>query len=163
MSHDFIPEKGQWFNPGHELPTAEGRVTGIISINPEPDNPSKNLVTVQCSTCHNTYTDIGIIALNAINFARPTGIGNEPFRRCTTCRTEDRHPSNAEYLRHVQRVREAARGRLSMSQDYSDLQERSLRAEGSERMRLHAELEDMLRKCDEVAHKKADEMWEAAQ
>lgn len=152
--------KGQWLNPGHELPTLDDCVTGVVGLAPDPDNPSRNLMTVQCSTCHATYTDSGILAVRAINFARPSGFGHEPFRRCATCRDEDRQPDAVEYLRHIQRVREKARGALTRSEKFRELQNRSLKARGAEHIRLHAQLEDMLRQCDNAAREEAEASWQ---
>lgn len=158
------PQRGEWTYPGHTLPTLEGLVSGTVAIHDNPKDSSRPLFTVQCSTCHATYTDHQIFAVQAINFARtPQGgytFGTEPFRRCSTCREKGREPDNAAYLRHVKKLQENARCSLIRSDKFRELQDRTLRAQGPERSVLQAQLEDMLRKTYEAAEAEADATWE---
>lgn len=164
MTISHTARRGEWDYPGRVLPTLEGCVSGIIARDVDPEKPHRKLLTVQCSTCHATYTDHQIFAVQAINFARtPQGgytFGTEPFRRCSTCREKGREPDNAAYLRHVNKLQENARCSLIRSDKFRELQDRTLRAQGPERSVLQTQLEDMLRKAYEAAEAEADATWE---
>lgn len=167
MSATHSPQRGEWTYPGHALPTLEGRITGVIAINADPDKPHRRLLTVQCSTCHAAYTDHQIFAVKAINFARTRkggyAFGSEPFRRCSTCRDAGLEPDNAAFLRHVEKFRDRARDSLCRSDEYCELQGRTLRAKGPERGVLQSRLEDMLRKVCEKAEAEAEATWDTAE
>ena len=153
-----MPALRVWESHDGPLPTVEGCVDGITYRG--FDDLGRTIITAQCSTCHRTYTDLMILALRAVSFARQGEFGGaEPFRRCGECRKGGREPANADKLRHVQRHRNAGRYTLRNADRWREVEQASLRAKGQHRGRLEVKLRNMLLACDVESEKKAEEAW----
>lgn len=81
-----------WTDQPGPLPTLPGKVEGIVaSWDATPDARAR--VTVQCSACHRTHTDVVFWAVKACDFsADPGETGWHKYRRCDDCRNARRHP-----------------------------------------------------------------------
>lgn len=75
-------------HPG-PLPTAPGMNAGIIARGEGPHARG----TVQCAVCWRTWTDVLVLALDAVCYqADVKGEDRPPYRRCPDCRAAHRHP-----------------------------------------------------------------------
>lgn len=75
-------------HPG-PLPTMPGMNAGIVACDEGPFASG----TVQCAVCWRTFTDLLVLALDAVCY-RPDAEGEDrpPYRRCPDCRAAHRHP-----------------------------------------------------------------------
>lgn len=149
-----------WESHNGPLPTVEGCVDGITYKG--SDDLGRTIISAQCSTCYRAYTDLMILSLRAVSFAKQgESRGAEPFRRCNECRKNGREPDDADKLRHFQRYRDAGRYTLRNTDWWREVEQASLRAEGQHRDRLEVKLRNILLTCDAESEKKAEETWNA--
>lgn len=141
---------GEWESHDGPLPTVEGCVDGITYKG--FDDLGRTIITAQCSTCYRTYTDLMVLALRAVSFARQGEFGGaEPFRRCAECREAGILPENADALRGQQRCMKFERQKIVRSDDYRKaLQvESSIHSSPQEREIAYHRMVDMLKTADD--------------
>lgn len=80
-----------WVAHDRPLPTMPGKTAGIVAQ--DADERGRTIFTVQCSTCHRTVTDLGILAVSQMLFRPDEGdLVRPPYRRCRDCVAAKRHP-----------------------------------------------------------------------
>lgn len=81
-----------WTAQPGPLPTLPGKASGVVeSWDATSDDRAR--ITVQCSACYRTHTDVVFWAVKACNFAADPGeTGWHKYRRCDDCRNARRHP-----------------------------------------------------------------------
>lgn len=80
-------------DPGVRLPAVEGCIDGVVALDGRKNH------TRQCAVCLRTFTGLGILVANEVNYRihpeateRP---GVHPYARCSACRNAGRElPDN---------------------------------------------------------------------
>lgn len=89
------PPDLEFANPGHILPTLEGKVTGIVGYEEGAGPRGRPLCTTQCAVCFTTATGATFSAVQHIKFTPDEEFHAAlKYRRCRECRAQKKHPSN---------------------------------------------------------------------